>query len=94
MQQSLEPPPTRSKIFDGLFLYPGALPLFPALAELARTNPRPLILFSLEEDELYLNVVEGERGDKERMRRKFWTGSFDSLHFTSRGVMKRELIVS
>lgn len=76
-QQSTQPTPASSKIFDGLFLYAGALPLFPPLVELAKLSPRPLILFSLDGGELYVNVVEGNSEDKERLRRRFWAGSFD-----------------
>ena len=67
------PPSPRSKLFAGLFLYQGGLPFSP-LADLARLNPRPLILYGLEGNALVVNVVEGAREEKERLRGRLWAG--------------------
>ena len=67
------PPSPRSKLFAGLFLYQGGLPFSP-LADLARMNPRPLILYGLEGNALVVNVVEGGREEKERLRGRLWAG--------------------
>ena len=100
MQSTRNHLPTRANMFQGLFLYPGGLPLSPPLDELAGIDPRPLILFSLDEQDegsggLWVNVVEGAREEKEILRRRLWAGQFLLFlpPFTSITSYSRDLTV-